>query len=186
MKLTLLLTTVIAPVLLAAGAPNFGARKASIYPANVQEASVLLENLRTDALQINDDATELRQSAVADSDGWEIQAAVLQNIKDRINDMGYKLNNLDAIQGAALPWQRQALRRAAPEVQSMAGSTVSAIDYIAQNPHYLFSPEYASLQSELSIQSKQLSDLLGKYQDWSKERAKDVQLSQVQRVSKND
>jgi hypothetical protein len=182
MKFTMLLTIMV-PALLAAGAPSVS-RNARSYPANVQEASALLENLRADAVQINEDAEQLRLSALENTADWETHTAELVSIKDQIGDMGHKLDNLSAIQGAAMPWQRRAFQQALPVVQAMANDAASAIGYVAANPHYLFSPEYLSYQSKLSDESTALGSLLRNYQDQAKARTKDVQLSQAARVSK--
>jgi len=172
------------PALMLAGTPPTVPSSHYVNQNNVREASDLLEDLRAGALEINDDAAELQQFSSDGNVDWEVHASKLEEIKDQINDMGHSLDTLKAIDQAALPWQRDAVQRTLPLVKTLASNATAAINFVSQNPSYLFSPQYAGFQASLTKQSKQLSDLLRNFQNLAKDVQQEKQIRQELKVSR--
>ena len=184
MKFKLLLVMI--PALLAAATAPAISQKSSVNPANAREASDLLRDVRLGALEINDDASEIGQFASDSNIDWQTHAAKLTEIRDQINDMGHSLDVLQAIQAAALPWQRDALERTVPLVRLMAGNVTAAINYLSRNKEYLFNSQYGLYQANLVKQSKELGDMLRDFEELANDQQKDTQIRKKLGIDNHD
>ena len=111
-------------------APMAATARAALVPSNSREASRLLKDMRQDALQVGDRASLLRNFAVSPEVYRDSHAIELRRIRADVNDMGRRLNQLQAMQGTVAPWQQRAIQQAAPLVQFMADNTTDAIKYM--------------------------------------------------------
>jgi hypothetical protein len=105
------------------------------------EASTLLQQLRTQALQVRDLADQLQ---AFDREGslisWQMDASVLITVKAQVNDMDNTLSRLRAIRPMALPWQQKAIDRVAPKMIELTDYVEDAIQNLNNNhltPHIL-------------------------------------------------
>jgi hypothetical protein len=149
------------PALLLGAAPG---QAGTVYPANVKEASAILEDIRQEALEVGNLAASLQLDTSKGQADWDLHVATLADIRFDINDIGIKLVHLEAILGAAMPWQREAYQRALSMARVMGRITSSAMeDFLSTSEDQRYSLEYKSCQAGLGEESKHLGDLLHEY-----------------------
>jgi hypothetical protein len=161
-----------APAACAAGVPT----AASYNWDFPREASSLLREIRADAEQVQDQAELLRRYSLETSRTWESHADTLMAIRDKVNEMGSKLCRLETIRASALPWQREAIDRAAVMVREMAANTKQAIDFLNQNQDRFFDPEYRQYAANLDQESTRLSQTIGEFEQLAKVRQRERRL----------
>jgi len=135
-----------------------------VYSANVKEASTILNDIRQDALDVNSHAASLQLYTAEGQADWNLHAGKLTDIRLGIDDIGIKLIRLEAILGAAMPWQRQAYQRALSLARVMAANTSSATSFASAAQDYRYSEEYKAYETNLRDESRQLGDLLHEYE----------------------
>ena len=106
------------------------------------EAARLLKEMRQDARSVEYRAHVLETLSFSTETPWEGHAIELRRIKENVDDMGKRLNQLQAMQATAAPSQQQAISRVTPLVQFMAGNTTDAIDYMNKHQGGLWAEPY--------------------------------------------
>jgi hypothetical protein len=127
-----------AAVLLVSGSPLLATSSASKTPA---EASRLLREVRSLAHALDRDAATL-DSYRLNGMNWRTHAHQLSLARQHINSIGDRLVNLEAMRGAAAPWQREAIDAIVPVATQLATRTEAAINYLNENQGQLYVPAY--------------------------------------------
>ena len=105
------------------------------------EASQLLKEIQSTAARLTDHAQTLKShqgSGVSPAS----HAGELTSAKEHINAIGERLERLQAIRHAALPWQQRAIDSIVPVAANVATNTEAAIHHLNQNPNHLWAPAY--------------------------------------------
>jgi hypothetical protein len=127
----------IAPALLVGGTeqrPTYPPIPAAYMWSFPNEASDLLQQLRTQALQVRDSAAQLQAFNLDGGDiSWQLDASVLTTVKAQVNDMDATLYRLRGIRQMALPWQQKAISRIAPKVIELTAYVQDAIQNLNNN-----------------------------------------------------
>jgi len=105
------------------------------------EASQLLKEIQSNAAKLTDHAETLK-SYQRSGVSREGHASALTSAKEHINAIGERLERLQAIRHAALPWQQQAIDAIVPVAANVATHTGAAINHLNQNPNHLWAPVY--------------------------------------------
>ncbi|MGH7182383.1 MAG: hypothetical protein ACREJN_10445 [Nitrospiraceae bacterium] len=132
--------------LIVSGSPLFAASSASETPA---EASRLLKEVRSIAYALNRDAATLESYRLSGIT-WRSHAHRLALAKEHINDIGDRLESLQAMRGSAAPWQQEAIDSIVPVAAQLASRTEAAINYLNENPGQLFVPVYTGHLSAIA------------------------------------
>ena len=74
-----------------------------------EEASSLIEQIRSHAAQASRNADRLRSFARSNQISWQSHAAELTQVRDHVNAMGKLHYRLQVIRHVALPWQQRAI-----------------------------------------------------------------------------
>jgi hypothetical protein len=98
------------------------------------EASTLLQQLRTQALEVRDCAAQLQAFNLDGTDiDWQMDASTLTTVKAHVNDMNATLYRLRGIRQMALPWQQKAIDRVAPKMIELTDYVEDAIQNLNEN-----------------------------------------------------
>lgn len=119
------------------------------------EASELLQEIRSEAAQLNDHADNL-ESLVRSGSGWHSHASELTQARGRINSIGRKLQLLKEIRGEATPAQQEAIDSIFPVAVTAAAHTEAAIRHLNENRGFLWADSYASQVRGLSQTAGQM------------------------------
>jgi len=121
----------VAPAVFPASPNGSSPRTPSVSSGNGtygNNASSLLEQIRTDAWGVKNDADRLqaltRQPFLVD---WHSDAGQLRSIRAQVNDMGKLLSQLRANESEALPWQQETIEAIEPTLVRLANTTQTAI-----------------------------------------------------------
>lgn len=108
------------------------------FPA---EASRLLKEVQFAATLLTRDAAIL-ESYSRGALSRESHADRITVVKHHINNMGEKLNRLQAIRHLVTPWQRQAIDSVVSPAAMLAAHTQAAIEHLNERRNNLWHPEY--------------------------------------------
>ena len=98
------------------------------------EASSLLRQLRTQALQVRDLADRIQAFNRDGADiSWQMDASVLMTVKADVNDMNAALFRLRGIHQMALPGQQKAISSVTPKVIELTDYVDDAIQNLNDN-----------------------------------------------------
>ena len=105
------------------------------------EASQLLKEIQSTAARLTDHAETLKSYSRSGMSRTS-HASQLTSAKEHINAIGERLERLQTIRHAALPWQQQAIDTIVPVAANVATHTEAAIHHLNQNPNHLWAPAY--------------------------------------------
>jgi len=105
------------------------------------EASQLLKEIQSTAARLTDHAQTLKSHQLSGVSRAS-HASELTSAKEHINAIGERLERLQAIRHAALPWQQRAIDSIVPVAANVATNTGAAIHQLNQNPNHLWAPVY--------------------------------------------
>jgi hypothetical protein len=86
------------------------------------EVTQLLAEARDEAAVLSRDADEM-EALTRSEVSWQSHAAMLDTIKDDVNELGKCAAKLDASRDSASQWQRQAIDRMMPLLKELASNT---------------------------------------------------------------
>ncbi|HEY3619716.1 MAG TPA: hypothetical protein VGK96_23150, partial [Candidatus Sulfotelmatobacter sp.] len=90
------------------------------------EITRLLSDAREKAAVLSRDADEMESLTRSDV-SWQSHAAMLDTMRDDVNDMGKIVEKLEASRSSASQWQQQAIDRMVPLLKELASNTTAAI-----------------------------------------------------------
>jgi signal transduction histidine kinase len=128
------------------------------------EASDLLKQIQTQAVQLSNDSATLA-SFSRSSLSRQSHAAYLNMVKQHINQTGRDLGRLEEIKSYAAPWQQQAINQLVPLAQQVASNTEAAINYLNENPNSLFAPTYAQTLEAIAGSASEMKDRVNDFLD---------------------
>ena len=128
------------------------------------EASQLLDRVRTDALDARHHAATLESEAEDTDIDWRFDADQLNTIRHDINDMGNVLCRLETIRRVASPQEKHVIDRTFPLISSMAGNADAAIKNLNQNQLDFWQPVYKTYADNLYTDARKLSNAIGRFE----------------------
>jgi hypothetical protein len=141
------------------------------------EVSRLLEDARDKAAVLSRDADEMEALTRSDV-SWQTHAAMLDIMKEDVNNLAKDVEQLTAARDKASPWQRQAIDRMLPLMRELAANTTAAINHLKEQPSRPTSGDYAQYLRQNAETSRQLSDLVSSVVQYGQTRAKLHELEQ--------
>jgi hypothetical protein len=138
----------------------------SVYAS--ERASRLLTEIQAETVDLRLNAEKLSSLARHPQYSWQSHADYLHMVKTQINSIGNRTAELQRIQGAALPWQQQAIREVTSHAAKVANSTQSAILYLNDNHRLLFTPEYKGHVTTIADSSQNMKETVDKFLDYEK------------------
>jgi hypothetical protein len=141
-----------------AGTPPSNTRNCS------REASVLLRDIRDDALRASHEAVVLQIVAQNPDESWASRAYALSSIQAEVDDMGKRLYRLQAMEPAIEPWQQDAVKQIAPLVRYMADNTDDAIHYLNSHQESFWGPPYRTYAGNLYTEAALLQRQIHRHQ----------------------
>jgi len=153
------LTVAAAPAPVQAGhACALGTPSAASYTWNFKgEANSIFDQIRFDTTKTLNDADRLRSLEVDPEVSRETHAAILDDMRDKINDMGAKVCRLEAIRRVLSPWQQHVVDKVAATTQLMVDNMEDAIAICNNNPNEINFPTYALYTRNLYNESQSLT-----------------------------
>jgi hypothetical protein len=125
--------------------------------AYTEEASGLLQDVRTLSAQATESAEQLNSGARQNSLDWRSHALYLNEIRRDINTMGAKLDRLQEIHGMLAPWQQKAVERITPKAAALAAHTEEAIAHLSENRGRLWVPHYTQRIDAMSEHGEEIN-----------------------------
>jgi uncharacterized protein YbjQ (UPF0145 family) len=140
-------------------------RAAADQPDN-KEITRLLEDIKSQAADLQRDSEEL-ESFTRSNVSWESHADELSRIKERINTIGGKLQEL---RNSASPWQQEAIDRLIPVAQKLASNTTAAIEHFNKEPSRIHEPQYQQYIESNAEAATNLAALVRDFVEYGKTR----------------
>ena len=149
-----------------------GPPTASSYTWNFpKEASGLLVQMKTDAMQVRDIADKLQAIDRESYESfWQYDATLLDSARTRVNAMDETLCRLETIRRVSAPWEKQAISRIAPSVLELSDATQAAIHYLNQNQETLMFPAYTDQAGVMYNKADRIVNFVDQYQKYVNER----------------
>ena len=136
-----------------------------------KEASGLLVQMKTDAIQVRDIADKLDGLDHEPFDNfWQYDATLLDSARKQVNDMDGMLCRLETIRRVSSPWEKQAISRIAPSVVELSDTTQATIDYLNQNQRALVFPAYTDEAGIMYNKAGRIVNFVNEYQKYVNER----------------
>jgi len=112
------------------------------------EASQLLQEIRSASHSLT--ANTSRLLSFTHRVSWQGHAGELALVREQVNDVGERIQRLQAIRHALEPWQQQAIDAITPAAVSVASGTEAAIQYLNENRNFLWAETYKGHLKTLS------------------------------------
>lgn len=136
--------------------------------AYAEEASRLLQQVRTLSAQVADDAHLLNIPSQRNQLHWRTHAEQLHQIRQGINAMGEKLQRLQEIQSMVAPWQQKAVERVMPNAVALAKHTEAAIAHLNEHQGRLWAPPYTDRLGAVSEHAREIKRSLSAFLNYGK------------------
>ncbi len=120
------------------------------------EASDLLKQIKSLTANLSTEANTLDSYKLQPRLSWRSHANELNKAREHINQIGERLDRLQAIKSVAEPWQQRAIEDIMPVAANLAAHTQSAIQHLNENRTYLYAPVYADHLTSISERSAEL------------------------------
>jgi hypothetical protein len=144
------------------------------FPA---EASQLLKEVRAASHPLTVSAEKLRSLRYAGS-SWQGHASELSLLRENVNDIGEKIQRLQAIRHVIEPWQQEAVDSVTKAGVTLASSTEAAIRHLNDNRTFLWSDTYRSHLASLGQGADQMKQSVSLHLEMSSTQEKLEELRQ--------
>jgi hypothetical protein len=153
-------TTTAAAFLITVGTASAqtGATKQATAPA-AKDAQSMLALIDQQTAQISDNAFLMKQ-AVDQTDQFEYQSDLLDQVRDEVNRVGRELGVLQTEQGSLAPWEATAVDQVVPVMHSVAMESTEAINTFNADSTKLFASNYVAETDEISKDADRAQTLL--------------------------
>lgn len=141
-----------------------------------KEASRLLSDVKSEAVQLRHDADELK-AFTHSTLTWQSHSAKVDQIKEHVNNAGELVSKLDNARDEASPWQQQAIDRITPMLKELAANTTATIEHLNQRPQLLHTGPYADYVAANYEVASSLAELISDYVDYGKSKARSEDLA---------
>jgi hypothetical protein len=174
----------VAPALLIGGSkperPTYPPIPAAYMWSFPNDASSLLQQLRTQALQVRDSAAQLQAFNRDGADiSWQLDAGLLTRVKAQVNDMNATLFRLRGIHQMALPWQQKAISSVTPKVIELTDYVHDAIQKLNHNQTtvHVLDNGYAQDADFMYRRANTIALSIGEFEKYAAARTEIKQLS---------
>ena len=147
------------------------------------EVTRLLADARDKAAVLSRDADEM-ESLIRTDASWQTHAAMLDEVKRHVNDLGRAAQKLEESRSSASPWQQQAIDRMMPLLKELAANTTAAINHLNENRIRPTTGNYPEYLKENAETAQQLSDMISSYVRYGQTREKLEKLEQRLEVAR--
>lgn len=135
------------------------------------EVAAQLDAANAEAAELARNADEMTSLLHSDV-SWESHAAMLNQIKDHVNNMGKIAAKLQEEREEASPWQQQAIDRMVPMLKEIAANTTAAIEHLNQNRERPTTPDYVEYLQQNADTAHELADMISAVDQYGRERTK--------------
>lgn len=149
-------------------------------PASAKEGRQTLDDLHGLAIQVENDADQLRSIARNPQLDVALHAEKLGELKEEINRMGRDMKALSAEESALPPWEREAIDRTLPLLKDSASNAERAIAYLnANQTHAWAGTQYRDYAERIYDDSRSMARTLGDYLKMARLRREERQLNET-------
>lgn len=153
------------------------ALRAADIPGDSKEVNELLAQVKTEAIQLKTDATDMESFTLSPNLAWQSHAVKITEIKDHVNKAGETLLKLEQERNTASTWQKTAIDRVGPILKELAANTTAIIDHLTKEQGRLLNTQehkdYLKTNAELATRMEAvISDFLNYGQE--KEKFEDL------------
>src|SRR3984893_19332626 len=142
------------------------------------QVTQLLAEARDEAAQLSRDADEM-ESLIRSDVSWQSHAAMLETVKDHVNELGRIAAQLEQKRDSASQWQQQAIDRMLPVLKELAANTTAAINHLNENKtRPLQISSYPPYLKENAEAAHNLADMISSFVKYGDSRAKVEKLEQ--------
>jgi hypothetical protein len=134
-----------------------------------EKASVLLERVETNAIDVRHDAARLKTfMRFPGQHSWQIHAAELGQIRERVNEIGELMSDFKSIRGQASDRQNKAFNAAVIKSAELADVTESAIRMVNQDKQKveMAYPDYESKVTKIYDLADHVVAAIGFAESW--------------------
>jgi hypothetical protein len=143
--------------------------KTRTYDRNLsQEATNLLNSVRTDAQQVQTDTSKLQNLS---KDDWRANVNEWNQIQRQVNDMSSKVSRLEAISSSVRPRQRKTIINTTGMVRLMAVYTKDATNYLDSHHDNFFNHNYRNYEKDMSKEARKISRSVSKLEEHTQKSA---------------
>ena len=135
---------------------------ASPRPNDSEEVTKLLSEVKSEAVQLKDDAEDMN-SFTKSKLSWQSHAAKIEQIKQHVNKSGELLSKLHDAKASASPWQNRAIDEITPLLKELAASVSSTIEHLRKNQGRIHTPPYTDYVASTYDLATDLSGLIADY-----------------------
>jgi hypothetical protein len=135
------------------------------------EVTRLLAQARDEAAVLSKDADEM-EGLIRTDVSWQTHAAMLENVKEHVNNLAHTIEKINAARDSASDWQKQAIDRAMPLLKDLAANTTAAINHLNQNQLRPVSGSYPEYLKENAETAHELSSMISSFVRYGETRAK--------------
>jgi len=132
-----------------------------------QQLTQVLGEARDEAAELARDADEA-ESLIRSQVSWETHAAVLDRVKDHVNNMARIIDKLTAARSSGSELQEQAVDRILPLLKELAANTSAAINYLNQNKVRPIGEPYTQYLKENADTAHQLASTVSSLFEYEK------------------
>lgn len=162
-------TVLVTLLLFSLSGPAFAQREDSL------QLTQLLGEARNEAAELARDADEA-ESLIRNQVSWETHAAVLDRVKDHVNNMARIVDKLTETRASGSDLQEQAVDRILPLVKELAANTTAAISYLNQNKSRPITEPYTEYLQDNAETAHQLSSIVSSLFEYEKSMTKIAKL----------
>jgi hypothetical protein len=162
-------TLLAAALLLGSLIGRLDVQAAAAPPEDNKEVSKLLEDIKTQAAELQRDSDEL-ESYTRSQTSWQSHADQLTLMKERINNIGKTISSLQNLRSSASPWQQEAIDRIIPIAQKLAANTTAAIEHLNKDPLRIHDPQYQDYLKSNAEAATNLASLVKDFVEYGKTR----------------
>jgi len=181
-------TLCVAPAALPASskAASPDSRTVAVGPAASPDISSHLEQMRIDAVSIENEADQLqmlmRQVAMYPQQG---DAPLLSNVREDVNQMNRVLFYLREHQAEASPLQQRIIQRVAAPAVELAGTTDLAIETLNNNETHLYTSDLPGLADAMFKEASRVDQTVGDLDKYINARHEEQELRQTLGLKNN-
>ena len=147
-------------------------------PNDSEEVTKLLSEVKSEAVQLKDDAEDMKSFTRSKQLSWQSHAAKVEQIKKHVNSSGELLAKLHNSKPSASAWQGQAIDRITPILQELAASVSSTIEHLRKNQNRIHTPPYTDYVASTADLATDLSGLISDYVAYGEAKNKSEELGQ--------
>ncbi len=136
--------------------------------AYAEEASELLQEIRSLSTQLAEDSDYLEHHARRNQLDWRSHSERLRQIRGDVNAMGEHLQRLQEIRSAIAPWQQRAVDRIVPKAVVLAANTEKAIAYLCENMSKTWTHSHAEPVSAMADHAEAIRDEVSMFLDYGR------------------